>query len=228
MADGKPGAELIVEDLLLLLFNPESGSIAGEGTLYYPLAGAVLADLARVERIEIEDRGGPRGRLVRAVGTPPTDPLLRPAWDRAARKPCAVPTLLAGIGPRLRAPVLDRLVDRGHLRRERRARLGLFTTTTLRAGDTPRRAAVLGEVRAALVDDPPPEPRTAALAALLSASGTLPTFHPDIPWTSPVITRAKAIERGDWGATAAATAVTSATTAAITSTLVAAGVISGE
>jgi len=37
---------LLVEDVLLLLFQPESGTIAGENILFYVLGGAVLADLA--------------------------------------------------------------------------------------------------------------------------------------------------------------------------------------
>lgn len=52
-------------------------------------------------------------------------------------------------------------------------------------------------------------------AALLSASGTLPQFHREIPWTSPVISRAKDLERGDWGAEAAAAAVTRTVTATV-------------
>jgi outer membrane receptor protein involved in Fe transport len=43
--DSVVGERLVAEDLLLLLFQPGSGSIAGGGTLYYVLAGAVLAEL---------------------------------------------------------------------------------------------------------------------------------------------------------------------------------------
>ncbi|MGJ6968637.1 hypothetical protein ACSDR0_42700 [Streptosporangium sp. G11] len=50
---------------------------------------------------------------------------------------------------------------------------------------------------------------------MLSGSGTLPRFHPEIPWISPVITRAKEFERGNWGAGAAAEAVARTVTATI-------------
>lgn len=36
---------LLVEDVLLLLYQPSSGAIAGENYLYYVLGGAVVADL---------------------------------------------------------------------------------------------------------------------------------------------------------------------------------------
>ena len=65
-----------------------------------------------------------------------------------------------------------------------------------------------------------PTARVAALAALLSASGTLPQFHREIPWTSSVITRAKELERGDWGADATAQAVTRTVTATVVNSVI--------
>ncbi|MEV0729279.1 GPP34 family phosphoprotein [Polymorphospora sp. NPDC050346] len=221
-----PDKPLIAEDLLLLLFDPASGSIAGEGTLFYVLGGALLTELALDRQIDIDERTGLRGRLVHVVGsTVPTDPLLRSARDHVAQKPRDVQAILAAIGPRLRAPVLDRLVRGGHVRRERRKVLGLFTRTALRDGGTPHRPELLARVRAVLVDGAAPDPRTAAICALISASGTLPTFHRDIPWSTPVITRAKELERGDWGAEAAAAAVARTMAATVANALVAANVL---
>lgn len=217
---------LIVEDVLLLLFQPSTEAIAGEGTLYYVLGGAALTDLALEQRIEIDDRSGFTGRLVRAVGsTPPTDPLLAQVWYLIAEKPRNAQTLLAEAGPNLREAVLDRLVERGHLRRETRKTLGLFTTNALADGGTPRRAELIQQVRAVLADGAAPEPRTAALGALLSASGTLPSFDPEIPWSTPVITRAKELERGDWGSDAVQQAVARTVAATAVGALVAIGVI---
>lgn len=184
-----PDTPLIAEDLLLLLFDPRSGTIAGEGTLFYPLAGAILTDLALRTNVEI-DEPALLGRKVRAIaGNPPTDPLLGEIWRRLSRKPRGVQTLLAEIGPTLRQPVLDRLVERGHIRLEARKVLGLFATTALRDGGTPHRADLVDAVRSVLVDGAEPDARTAALAALLSASGSLPALHADIPWSGAVYTR---------------------------------------
>ncbi|WP_431874837.1 GOLPH3/VPS74 family protein [Micromonospora marina] len=211
----RPAPPTLVEDLLLLLFQPASGTVAGENTLFYVLGGAVLADLALGDHLTTAARG-----RISAVGRPPTDGLLRPAWDYLAEKPRGVQTVLAAIGPTLREPVLQRLVARGDIDRQPRKVLGLFRSTALREGRTERRARLLADVRQALVDGVQPTARVAALAALLSASGTLPQFHREIPWTSSVIARAKELERGDWGAEAAAQAVTRTVTATVVNSVV--------
>ncbi|GAA1229968.1 GOLPH3/VPS74 family protein [Pseudonocardia alaniniphila] len=221
-------APLLAEDLMLLLFSPSSGTIAGEGTLFYVLGGALLAELAQLGLVETEE-AGLRGTLVRTAGdAPPGDVLLRSAWDYVAEKPRNVQTFLAAVGPPLRKPVLDRLVKRGDVARSTGRTLGLFTSTRLGAGTTDRRADLVERVRAVLEDGVPPDPRTAALVALLSASGSLPMLHREIPWTAPVIDRATALEQGDWGAGAAASAVTRTTTAIVVSALVAAAVLPGS
>jgi hypothetical protein len=220
---------LIAEDVLLLLFDPSSGTIAGEGTLYYVLGGALLTELALDGRIDIDDKVGWKGRLVHPVGTePPADPLLRDVWDRLVVKPRDVQTLLAVVGPPLRAAILDRVAERGDIIKESRKTLGLFTTTALRDGGTARRAGLLQQVRAVLADGVTPAPRIAGIAALLSASGSLPALHREIPWSGPVIERATELQRGDWGAGAAGAAVARTVTATITGSMIAAGVITGN
>ena len=88
-----------------------------------------------------------------------------------------------------------------------------------------RRASLVADVRGALVDGAEPRPPFAALAALLSASGTLPQVDREIPWSSPVITRAKELEQGNWGAEAAADAVARTTTAIIVNHVIIAAAI---
>ncbi|GIF73334.1 GOLPH3/VPS74 family protein [Asanoa siamensis] len=217
-------APILAEDLLLLLFQPNprsgTGTIAGENTLYYPLAGAVLADLGLGGHVRTDSGRLGTTRVEAVEDRPPADEILRSAWDYVAGKPRGVQTVLAAVGPTLRGPLLDRLVDRGDLRRETRKALGVFTTTALADGGNGRRAGLLGDVREVLVDGAEPRPRVAALAALLSGSGTLPQFHREIPWTTPVITRAKQLERGDWGAGAAGEAVTRTVTATIVNNVI--------
>ncbi|MCG5445924.1 GPP34 family phosphoprotein [Micromonospora sp. NIE79] len=216
--EARSDAPTLVEDLLLLLFQPRSGTIAGENTLFYVLGGAVLADLALGDHLTTADRG----RLRSVADHPPSDGLLRPAWDYLAEKPRGVQTALAAVGPALRQPVLERLIERGDIDQEPRKVLGLFRTTALRDGRTERRARLLADVRRVLVDGAEPQARVAALAALLSASGTLPQFDREIPWTSSVISRAKELERGNWGADAAAAAVTRTVTATVVNSAIAA------
>lgn len=214
---------LLVEDTLLLLFQPDSGSIAGENTLFYVLGGATLADLALAGRLEAREAGG--STRVEASGYGPLpDELLDPGWAYLSQKPRDVQTALAAIGPELRGPVLDRLVARGDLDRQKGKTLGIFPSTKLSLGSE-RRAALMQRVRAALVDGETPDARTGATIALLSASGTLPQFHREIPWSGAVYTRGKALERGDWGATAASSAVARTMNAIILNAVIAATVL---
>jgi len=216
---------LIVEDLLLLLLDDKTGTIAGEGTLYYPLGGAVLVELALRGEVQPDDsRTLFNGIRIAAVkGELPSDPLLRQAYEKVASKPRGVQELVIEIGTPLRGEVLDRLVQRGFIRKESRRVLGLFNTTRMPAQRPDYEAELLERVRAVLVDGVEPDPRTAALVALLSASGTLPQFHPAIKWSGKVYQRGKEFEAGNWGAAAVNTAIAS-TTAAIAASAAAASV----
>jgi hypothetical protein len=180
---------LLAEDLLMLLFRPRDGVFRGEGSpLFHVLAGAVLTDLAAGGWVKLDEHTSMRGREVRALSggaagdqpplDAPADPLLRDTWERISRKPTDVYSLILEIGPHLRAPMIERLVDE-----------------------------LLAAVRGVLVDGAEPDLRTAALVALLSASGEIASMHPDIPWSGAVYTRSTQIRRGDWGAAAAGEAV---------------------
>lgn len=200
---------LLVEDMLLLLFQPSSGTIAGETFLYNVLGGAALADLALRDLTEVAESGRLIHRIA-ARGAAPDDEILRPAWDYLAAKPRGVQATIAAIGPELRGKVLSKLVDRGHLLRKRKKLFGFIPSQTLELGSS-RRATLLARVHATLVDETAPDHRTAAITALLSASANLHQFDPEIPWTSSVIDRAKDLENGNWAATSAGTAVAGAT-----------------
>ncbi|ALG15383.1 GOLPH3/VPS74 family protein [Kibdelosporangium phytohabitans] len=201
---------LIVEDLLLLLLDDETGVPAGAGTLHHTLGGAVLVDLALAGRIDTDgNRPGLNGPTVLTVGDGPlADPLLQSAYDKVAERPRRVQPLLLDIGNGLWKTVTGRLTERGLVRRERRKVLGLFRTTTWPAADTQHEAELREKVRAVLEDGENTDARTAAVIALLSASGTLPAMHPSPKWSSEVIKRAKEFENGNWGAEAVSTAVT--------------------
>ncbi|WP_209561062.1 GPP34 family phosphoprotein [Frigoribacterium sp. PvP032] len=215
-------APLLAEDVLVLLFDPESGTIRAEGTpLLHTLAGAVLTELALGGAVTVDEHGsGLRGRLVHAVeGREPADPLLATTWQRLAEKPTDLRSLLLEIGPRLRGPVIDRVVERGTLRRESRKTLGFIPTTALVDGGTGRRDELLALVRPVLLDDQEPSPRSGALAALLSASGALPALHRDLPWSGALYTRGQQLQRGEWGAAATGEAVAASAAAVAASVL---------
>ncbi|MFD5827119.1 GPP34 family phosphoprotein [Lentzea sp. NPDC060358] len=208
---------LIAEDLALLLMDDESGTPAAAGTLHYTMGGALLVELALAGLVDVRDR-----KVVLTGDTPPEDPLLRSGWDRIAEKPRSVDSTLLKIGAPVWKDVVERLVGKGMVRREEKRVLGLFRTTSLPAADTRREEEVRDRIRAVLVDGVEPDPRTAALTALLSASGALPALRPRLAWSGDVARRAKALEGGNWGAQAVSTAVTrtaaaiAASTAAVT------------
>ncbi|TWF93390.1 GOLPH3/VPS74 family protein [Saccharopolyspora dendranthemae] len=221
---------LIVEGLMLLLLHDEHGTIAGAGTLHYTLGGAMLVELALRGAIDAEEgRASLNGPEVRAVGDVPIeDPLLRSAYDAVAQKTQRVQPLLLKIGGGLREPVIDRLVERGLVRREEKRVLGVFRSTRWPAEDSQHEADLLEDVRAVLEDGSEPDSRTAAVIALLSSSGALPTLHPTPKWSSRVATRAKEIEQGSWGASAVNAAVTrTAAAIAASSAAVSVAVIAG-
>ncbi|MCK1795193.1 GPP34 family phosphoprotein [Streptomyces sp. XM4193] len=200
---------LLVEDLMLLMTDERSGAVAGAGTLYYTLGGAVLVELGLDGRVAVDENDtGLNGLRVRAVaGDPPADPLLRTAHETVASRVRGVQTLLIEIGTGLHTTVTDRLVERGLLLRQSRTVLGLFRTTSTRVADTDHKRELLARLRATLVDGAEPDSRTAALAGLLAASGTLPTLHRSIPWSGKVFQRAKQLEQDSWAAEAVNSAV---------------------
>lgn len=106
--------------------------------------------------------------------------------------------------------------------------LGLFTSTTLVDGSSGRRTELVAAMRAVLVDGETPSEHIAALTALVSASGSLPVLHREIPWSGDTATRAKRLEQGDWAAGAAATAVTRTMVAVVVNSLIAGAVIANR
>ncbi len=224
------GVPTLAEDLLLLLFQPESGSqgtriIAGRDTLHYILAGAVLAELELGQHVRTLPGWGGSTRIEAVAERPPSDDILRSAWDHLAVRPRGVQAMLAAVGPTLRGRLLDRLVERGDIRRSTREARGSADMVVLEDGGTGRRAGLLSAVRDVLVDGVEPQPRVAALAALLSGSGTLPQSDHEIPWTAPVMVRAMQLQRGNRGAEAVAEAVARSATLTIVSNVVVAAAV---
>lgn len=201
---------LIVEDVLLLMLDDKYGIPAGAGTLHYTLGGAVLVELALLGRIQPEgNRAWFKGTKVVATGDGALpDPLLQSSHDTIAARPRHIQTLLVTIGSGLWKPVTERLVQRGLLRRERRRFLGLIPTTRLPAADIGYESALRERMRTVLEHGENPDARLAAIIALISASGTLPSLDPVPKWSGAVATRAKELEQGNWGAAAVNSAVT--------------------
>jgi Golgi phosphoprotein 3 (GPP34) len=216
---------LLAEELLLLALDDETGKNR-LSSIDLGLAGAVLIELALLERVRVAERGESvkAGRLVVLPGPAPASPVLARGLevvsDREGRRPQDV---LTKLGKGLRERLADGLVDSGVLRRQPHRVLGLFPTQRLPAQDTAHEATVRERIWAALSGAEPDE-RTAALIALLSAMNAVTTVF-DAPNKRVVRKRAKEIAEGQWAATAvrkAIEAINAATVAAISAATTAA------
>ena len=157
---------------MLLVLHHEIGPPATAAALLHTLGGAVLVDLAHQGRVTTD------GATVVAVGAgPPADALLRSAHAAVAGRPGPARSLVPELGAELWRPVIDRLVGRGRIRRERRRPMGLHPVVTRPPADPHHEAVLRARLRAVLESGERPDARTAAVLALLSPSGALPSLR---------------------------------------------------
>jgi hypothetical protein len=213
---------LLAEELLLLALDRRTGKVMVPN-LDKGLAGAVLIELALLERVRVAERGEDirAGRLVFVSGRQaPAHPVLATGLDvlaaREGRKPVHV---LDALAKGLRERLTDGLVEAGVLRREWHKVLGLFPTARLRAQDAAHDRTVRKRIWEAL-DGATPDERTAALIALLSALNAVTTVV-DVADRRAAKRRAKQIAEGQWAATAVRKAVEAAYAATIAAVTVA-------
>ena len=214
---------LVAEDLLLLLLDDEKGTMTVASHAQPLLGGALLVELALAGAVEVEpDPGRWRAAKVHPVAgaTPPADPLLAAALAAVAERPRRAQDLVGRIGKGVREQLQDRLVERGVLEGRAGRILGLFPTTTWPAVDVRHEREVRQRLQAVLVTGLDPDPRTAAVIALLAA---VDQAHRQVDRgglsAGQVRKRAKQVADGAWAASVARDAVQAAqaaTTAAVT------------
>ncbi len=222
---------LLAEDLLLLLLDDESGALDVAADPAPALGGALLLELALDDAVEVHERRWARG-VVRTTGghdhTEGRDPLLGAALATVAEKERSAQDLVQRLGKGLKEQLVDRLVERGVLEVRRDKVLGLFPRTRWPARDSSHEDAVRRALTAVLVGGAEPDPRTAALVALLHATGRAHKVvdHQGIR-AGQVRRRAEEVAEGAWAAEAVRKAVGAATAAVVTSIAVGAAVSSG-
>ena len=156
----------LTEDLVLLLLDPARGRAVVDGTsLDRAIGGALLLDLAAGGRITA-DGDGAKARLSVAVPTPSGDPLLDAALGRLT-KPMKAQKAVERLARGTRAQVLERLAERGLVRRESSRILGLIPVTTWVPGEGARE--LRGRVTAVLRDGARPDQHLALLISLVHA-----------------------------------------------------------
>ncbi|HEY3563105.1 MAG TPA: GPP34 family phosphoprotein [Kribbella sp.] len=218
---------LIAEDLLLLLYDDETGKpITGSPGLDYALAGAVLIELTLNRKLDITADG--RGRLQVLDATPTGDPILDERLAYVAERPGKKPKNQIGpLSKRLRDQLLTRLAERGVLEADRGKVLGLFPVTRWPAKDARHEQEVRTQLDAALGQGLLPDQRTAALIALLSALNIVPKVVTHAVDKRALKRRAKEIADSDWAADAVKKAV-SEMQAAVTASIVVASSAAGS
>lgn len=218
---------ILADDLLLVLLDPDSGKPRTDGTkLDYALAGALLLELALAERVDVVGPKPAKAQVVVVDDTPPDDDLLADTARRIAEKRRKADALVPVLAKGLRARLLERAEQRGDLRRERLT----LRPDRWRPADDTRRRGLTARLRDVLVTGVTPDPRTAALVALLAAIDAAPAVvgAPDRAARKAVARRASEIAEGAWAAQsvrravkAASDAVVASTTAAVTATMIA-------
>ncbi|MCO7274135.1 GOLPH3/VPS74 family protein [Cellulosimicrobium cellulans] len=167
---------LILEDYLLLTLDDVTGKAVVDASYREQVAaGALLVELALLGRADLagDGDGGRIGRIVvrdaSSTGNALLDEALTVVRSREGSKPKALVAPLAKLRPASRA--IASLAERGVLRREEGRVLGIFPTTRWPAADTRHEEGVRADLWRVLVDGGAPDLRTAALVAILAATG---------------------------------------------------------
>lgn len=160
-----------VEEIALLALDDHTGAMLPMPpmALGYALAGAVICDLAMLNRIDTDPE-----KLVVLSREPVGDPTL----DRALATLAAAPqpqrvsawlSIFAEDYKAIETAALDRLVARGILRREEKKVLWVFGVRRYPTIDNQERTEVRTRLAALILGDDLPDPRDAILISLLTA-----------------------------------------------------------
>jgi hypothetical protein len=207
---------LLAEEFLLLCFDDRTGKkIISSDRIEPALGGALLAELALMERIGItpHSAGWRRRARVTITDTTPTDDseLDGALTMAAANEGKRVKDLISKLSGKritkgLERRLLERLVNSGVLDRTRGKVLGIFPRTTWPIRDPVPEEEVRERVHSALVARLTPTERTVALIALLQATGLLYKVVRTEDKNA-LKARAKELTTGDWIARAVKAAI---------------------
>jgi hypothetical protein len=217
---------LIAEEFLLLSLDDETGKpMLGSDRLGPALGGALVAELALMERIGVtpHDAGwNKRGRITITNLTPTDDTELDEALRKLAesegKKLKDVLSDFASkkvrLSYKLRERLLERLAKAGVLKRQEGTVLGFIPQTTWPVGDVAAEYDVRQRLQSTLVSGFTPTERTLVLIALLQVTGLLPKVVTTDDKRA-LKARAKQLTEGDWAAKAVKDAIDEVTAATV-------------
>jgi len=207
----------LADDLLLVLLDPASGKPRTDGTrLDFGLAGALLLELALDEQVDIVGPKPSAAEVILLSAAAPDDEVLGDAARRVEEKRGRADKLVPALAKGLRGRLLERAEQRGDVRRQRL----VLRPDRWPAADDRRRRTLVSRLRDVLLTGVTPDPRTAALVALLAAIDAAPAAvdAPDRATRKAVSRRADAIGEGAWVAESVRRAVKAAQAAVAAST----------
>jgi golgi phosphoprotein 3 len=163
------------EEVMLLALHDEKGTVSFGSMYAYAIAGAIIGELVLRGRIDVERVKKSTFVNVRN-GTPVGDPLLDEALQkmRTAKRRGSVQTWVQRFSSLpARKRLIDRLRQRGILRREEGLLFFVFPRDTYPTSDRAPERDAIERMRRAIFDDQAPDIRTAILASLAHATGLL-------------------------------------------------------
>lgn len=169
----------LAEKLLQLAYQDDGSPAPDSSFLDYGLAGAVLVELVIAGRVAPVDG---RLRLVnpRPTGDPVVDRGL--AEIAKARTEASAQEWVGWLSAGLRGAVLDRLTERGLLRRQDQRVLWVFPTSRYPSATYGQPAPEIdARRRLALAGARPPDPRTHVLWSLVRSTGLVASAFPGHP-----------------------------------------------
>ncbi|KGN37306.1 GOLPH3/VPS74 family protein [Knoellia subterranea] len=198
---------LIAEELLLQATLPDGRvtSPASSG-LDLGLAGALLSELALLERVTLT----PNGRLLtqsRApIGQPTLDAALAVFDQHQGKKPSKV---LGKVAKGLRQQLYSGLAAAGEVRPQEAKRFGIFPTTHWVPDPHGRREQTRDAVAQVLLGTAAADARSGSITSLLLAIGAIPSLFEGLGALSgrELTRRAKVISEGNWAGAAVSKAV---------------------
>ena len=225
---------LLAEDLLLLVTDDASGRLSAPAAqVDAGLGGANLVELAMMGKVDLSGEGdeGRPGRIVVRDPSPAGDEVLDAALGiltaNQGKKPSAV---IRPLSRNLRQGLYERLAASGVVRAVRGKILGVFPTRTWPAQDASHEAQVRQLVTQALVQQAEPDPRTAALIALLHALKCEHKIVDPRPYglsRRQLAARAEEIAEGSWASAAVRKAIDEMNAAVIAAATAATAATSG-
>lgn len=198
--------QLIAEELLLLVYRPDGTAYGKTIELDKALGGALLLELALDGRVDLVDkRLRPAGNAAQRPAHPELEKALALVEAKPRRPRQLVDKLSAGVRRRLSLG----LVEAGVLTDESGRVLGIFPWRRYPVSDPAPREDALRRLRTVVIEGAGPDPRTAALATLIMASGFAKRIFPGEDQRA-VKARLKELAKGDWAGEAVRKAVQAA------------------